>query len=94
MLENKNTEIPIEINPSDLSEGALNGIIENFVLREGTDYGAAEVAYETKLNQIKRQIEKGFIKIVFDQKAETVTLISDHDFKKRFSAIQSQQDCT
>lgn len=93
MLEYKNTENPIEISPSDLSEGALNGIIENFVLREGTDYGAVEVAYETKLIQIRRQIEKGLIKIVFDQNAKTVSLISEHDFKKGFSTIQSQQDC-
>ena len=82
MNENEPKEIPIEILPHQLSESALRGIIENFILREGTDYGIAEASYETKEKQILRQIEKNEIKIIFDQKSETVSLLTASDFKK------------
>lgn len=75
MLENEIKEPPFEISPDLLSEEALSGIIENFILREGTDYGWVEVSYEKKADQIRKQIEKGFVKIYFDPISETVTLL-------------------
>lgn len=82
MFETKTTEIPVEILPQDLSEQALAGIIENFILREGTDYGTVEVSYQKKAEQIRRQIDRGEIKIVFDQAAETVSLLTARDFQR------------
>lgn len=76
------SEIPIEIFPSQISSDALNGIIENFILREGTDYGIIEVEFEKKKNQIQRQIDRGEVKIVFDQSTETVSILTNHDFKR------------
>lgn len=82
MSEFEPKEIPVEILPHQLSESALKGIIENFILREGTDYGLAEVSYESKEKQILKQIDKGEIKIIFDQSSETVSLLTASDFKK------------
>jgi uncharacterized protein len=82
MLSSKKTEIPIEIDPTSLSSQALNGIIENFILREGTDYGANEVSYEKKAEQIGRQILKGTVKIVYDQTTETVSLLKEQDYRQ------------
>ena len=82
MIEEKNKEIPILISPEQLSDQALAGIIENFILREGTDYGMVEISLEKKVDQIRRQIEKGDIKILFDQTSETVGLLTDRDYKK------------
>jgi uncharacterized protein YheU (UPF0270 family) len=75
-------EIPVEIAPSQLSMDALNGIIENFILREGTDYGVVEVEFDRKKSQLKKQIDRGDVKIVYDQSTETVSLITANDFKK------------
>jgi len=51
--ENKQPpEVPVEITPSQLSADALNGIIENFILREGTDYGVVEVEFDKKKSQV------------------------------------------
>lgn len=75
-------EAPIEITPSQLSPDALNGIIENFILREGTDYGVVEVEFEKKKSQIQKQIDRGDVKIVFDQTSETVSLLTATDFRK------------
>lgn len=76
------TEIPIEIAPSQLSSDALNGIIENFILREGTDYGVVEVEFDKKKSQIQKQIDCGDVKIIYDQSTETVSLIMANDFRK------------
>ena len=35
----------------ELSPDALSGVIQSFVLREGTDYGEQEVAFETKVSR-------------------------------------------
>ena len=73
---------PVEIPPDSLTEEILNAVIENFVLREGTDYGAIEVSHETKLAQVRKQLDRGEIKIVFDPNTESVTLMTKLDFKR------------
>lgn len=86
--EYKKKEMPIVITPEQLSEEALSGIIENFILREGTDYGMVEVSYEKKAQQVRRQIEKGDIKIIFDQTSETVSLLTATAYRKLMSEYQ------
>lgn len=73
---------PVEILPSDINKDLLSNIIESFILREGTDYGANEIATETKLKQIQKQIEKGDVKIIFDPNTESVTLMTKRDWLK------------
>jgi len=75
-------EAPVEIPFEALSPEALNGIIENFILREGTDYGATETLHESKIKKIRSQLENGDIKVVFDSNAESVTLITRQDLAK------------
>ena len=73
---------PVEIDPGQLSPEAFAGIIENFILREGTDYGVHEVAFDKKADQLRKQIERGDLKIVFDPQSETVTLMTKRDWLK------------
>ena len=80
MPDTKTNTPPIEILPDQLSDMALAGVIESFILREGTDYGALEVSFEKKSEQIRSLIQKREIKIIFDPTSESVTLLTDHDF--------------
>lgn len=73
---------PVEVPREALSAEALNGIIESFILREGTDYGRDEVGLEKKMDQIHKQLDRGHIKIVFDAESESVTLMTEHDWRK------------
>lgn len=73
---------PLEIPASALSEDALLGVIDSFIQREGTDYGVAEVSYATKVKQVRSQIDKGSVKIVFDPNLQSVSLMTDVDWKK------------
>jgi uncharacterized protein YheU (UPF0270 family) len=70
----------IEIPPSRLAPALLEAIIEAFILREGTDYGAEEISLERKIAQVKRQIEKGTVVIVFDEDSESCNLLRRDDF--------------
>jgi uncharacterized protein len=50
-------------------------VLESFVLREGTDYGAREFSLEEKVGQLMRQLERGEAQIVFDPQTQSVTLV-------------------
>jgi uncharacterized protein YheU (UPF0270 family) len=80
-MEKKSELPPLEIPLEQLSQDALHGIIESFILREGTDYGREEVHFETKYRQIQKQIEKGDAKIVFDPNTETVSLVTVNEWR-------------
>ena len=57
-----------------LSSEALRGVIEAFVTREGTDYGEHAVALETKIVQIRQQLDVGTAVIVYDEATRSWTM--------------------
>jgi uncharacterized protein YheU (UPF0270 family) len=61
----------VEIPWSELSAGALRSLIEEFVSRDGTDYGTREVDHEDKVEQVARALREGRVRIVFDETTET-----------------------
>ena len=62
-----------------LSDDALVGIIEEFITREGTEYGAVEVSLPEKVNQIRRQLELKQVNIVFDAELGSASLCVSSD---------------
>ena len=82
MIDKEAPEIPIEIPPDQLTEEVLAAIIENFISREGTDYGLVEFSFDKKLEQIRKQISRGEVKIIYDQSSETVSLLTERDFRR------------
>jgi uncharacterized protein YheU (UPF0270 family) len=79
----------IHIIPVDkLSPEALQGVIEEFVLREGTDYGEVEVSPKTSFGLVKRKLEKGLAVLIFDDEAETTNIVSaDNPILKRIEPL-------
>jgi len=65
----------LEIPYAALSADALTGILEAFVLREGTDYGAAEFTLEEKVAHVRAQLQRGEARIVFDPASESVDIV-------------------
>lgn len=63
----------------ELSADALQGLIEEFITREGTDYGWDEIPLVAKVTQVQRQIERGEVVIVFDSASESVSLLTRRD---------------
>jgi len=68
----------MKIDVQSLSAEALQGIIENYVLQEGTDYGEREWSLIQKCEQVKRQLQRGEAVVDFDPVTETVNILSVH----------------
>jgi uncharacterized protein YheU (UPF0270 family) len=65
----------VVLSSEQLSESALRGLVEEFVTRDGTDYGNAELSLEEKVARLERQLASGDAKIVFDPESETVNVV-------------------
>jgi len=72
----------IEVPFSSLKKETLLSLIESFVLREGTDYGEFEVSLENKVESIRKQLEQGKLKILFDESEESCTIVNSEDIKQ------------
>ena len=59
-----------------ISPEALQGLIEEFITREGTDYGEVEFSLAQKVNQVEQQLARGEIAIVFDLATESVSILT------------------
>ena len=60
---------------TELSAEALRGVIEAFVLREGTEYGAREFTLEEKRTHVLKQLERGEAQIMFDPVSSSVDIV-------------------
>ena len=68
-------EPAIEIPHTELSADALRGVVEAFVLREGTEYGERDVPLDRKVSDVLRQLDRGEARIVFDPNTESVDIV-------------------
>ncbi|MFM7119459.1 MAG: YheU family protein [Gammaproteobacteria bacterium] len=57
-----------------LSADALRGVIESFVLREGTDYGPGEFSLDDKCAAVLGQLRAGTAEIWFDAATGSVDI--------------------
>lgn len=71
-----NTSSYTEVPHSSLSQEALRGLVEEFVTRDGTDYGEHEQDLEQKVASVLLQLERGEARIVIDAETDSVTLLS------------------
>jgi len=69
----------LKIPYNQLNPETLHGVIEEFVTRDGTDYGEIEVPLETKISQVSGQLKSGKVVIVFDQTTETCNILRSSD---------------
>ena len=69
----------LKIPYDQLNPETLNGVIEEFVTRDGTDYGEFEVSLETKISQVLGQLKSGKAVIVFDRATETCNILKSND---------------
>ena len=64
----------MEVPYTQLSDAALRGLIEEFVSREGTDYGHGEHTLDEKVRAVLLQLRRGEARITFDAETETCTV--------------------
>jgi uncharacterized protein YheU (UPF0270 family) len=69
----------VTIPYDQLSAETLESVIEEFVTRNGTDYGEMETTLQQKVDQVKRQLKSGKAVILFDESTRTCNIVSTDD---------------
>ena len=82
MIRNKPTnhqtdykEEGVEIPYQEINPETLRNMIEDFVSRDGSDWGDAGGSMEVKIEQVLRQFKTGKIKVVFDLTSQSANII-------------------
>ena len=71
-----------------LSAKALRGVIEEFISRNGTDYGEIEASLETNFRQVKNKLENGSAVLIFDDETETTNIfLADDPILKKLDTV-------
>ena len=65
----------IKIPWSALSDDALIGVIDDYVNREGTDYGHRDYDLEQKRDSVRRRLIAGSAVIAYDPRTQTTTIV-------------------
>jgi uncharacterized protein YheU (UPF0270 family) len=66
---------PVAVPYTQLSSEALQGVIESFVLREGTEYGERDFTLAEKRLHVMHQLERGEAQIMFDPQSQSVDIV-------------------
>jgi hypothetical protein len=66
---------PVPVPHRELAPETLRAVVESFVLREGTDYGAQELTLEQKVSRLMLQLDRGEAQILFDPNTQSVTFV-------------------
>jgi len=75
----RNNEHVVIIPHDKLPPDTLKGVIEEFVTRDGTDYGEIEVPLEQKVNQVYKELQSGRALILFDTVSQTCNIFAKDD---------------
>lgn len=66
-----------------ISSDALTALIEEFITREGTDYGDYDLSLQDKVQQVREQLQRREVVVVFDASLESVSLLPRLEAEQR-----------
>jgi uncharacterized protein YheU (UPF0270 family) len=81
----------LAIPPQDLAPETLRTLVEEFVTRDGTDYGETEVSLDDKVEEVLEGIRRKCWVIVFDTLLQSVTILDARDWQRGQS--DGSRDC-
>lgn len=85
MIQDKPTEYQeegVEISFEQINPDTLNRMIQEFVTRDGADWGESGCTMEDKVNQVLKQLRSKKIKVVFDLTSQTANLVEETQRKR------------
>jgi uncharacterized protein YheU (UPF0270 family) len=68
-------DLVVDVPSARLDADVLRRVIEEYVTRDGTDYGAAEKTLDEKVNEVIREMRGGRATLVFDPGSRTVNIV-------------------
>lgn len=72
----------IQVPWEELSPEALRGLVEEYITREGTDYGHREVSLDRKVEQVMAQLRSGEAVVSYDPETGSVTIVAARDWRE------------
>ena len=66
----------IDVPHDQIDPETLRNMIQEFVTRDGSDWGDPGGALEDKVAQVLKQLKNKQVKVVFDLKSETANIVS------------------
>ncbi|PLX49212.1 MAG: hypothetical protein C0613_07995 [Desulfobulbaceae bacterium] len=72
-LQEQGVEVPYE----QLDAETLHNLIQEFVSRDGNDWGDVNGALENKVAQVMQQLRNRQARIVFDLKSQTANIVTN-----------------
>lgn len=66
-----------------LSRTALEGLIVEFVTRDGSDSGYLKKTLEEKVEMVKNQLTHGEAFVVYDEVSQTANIVSRRQLEKK-----------
>lgn len=70
------------IPPERLPVETLDNLLEEFITREGTDYGWEELTLDQKRNTLKDQLKNNTVIIWFDTATESAQIITQEQYRE------------
>lgn len=67
---------PVRVPPDTLPPETLQQLIEEFVTREGTDYGGTDIPLSSKTADVTRQLRSGEAVILYDPSEQSVNIVT------------------
>ncbi len=65
----------VQLAITDLSHGAVEALLAEFITREGTDYGIEERTFQDKMESLRLQLKCGDVVIVFDPELQSANIV-------------------
>lgn len=65
----------VMVPPQRLPQDSLAGLLEEYASRDGTDYGEKEFTLEQKVEQLRGQLKRGELQILYDVDSEQWDLL-------------------
>jgi hypothetical protein len=76
MKQVRTHEEGVEVPYEQLEPETLQNLIQEFVTRDGNDWGDVDGALENKVSQVMQQLRNRKAMIVFDLKSETANIVT------------------
>lgn len=76
----------VEVPPARLGADLLRALLEEYVTRDGTDYGSRELTLDEKVQRLQGQLDTGDVRLVYESESEQWDLVSRHDAARLFDS--------
>jgi uncharacterized protein YheU (UPF0270 family) len=73
-MPHTNKEKGVIVPHRELSEEALQGLLEEFVSRDGTDSGYTKLSLQQRVDQVRRQLDRGEVVVVYNPTTQSANI--------------------